>query len=185
MKIYFATSNRHKYEEICAFLPFKLHQLDIEITEIQGKYTEIITSKLHRAAREHDLNGDAMLVDDTSLSLHGLYGFPGMYTKDFLKIGYKNIENIVQKVGRDAVVSCYLGLLQNNEIKIFHGAVEGKIVPERPGRAFGFDSIFLFNDTKTFSEMTLEEKNSISHRGRACMALTEYLRTMNLIDKFE
>lgn len=186
MKIYFASSNISKFEEMQVLLPFKLHHLKLDTNEVQGTSEDIINHKIHRAKREEIVAGSALLVDDNCLALEGLHGFPGVYIKDFLNIGFDNIEDIVQKVGRNATACCYLGLYCNDKVKIFTGSVNGKIVPRRAGRCFGFDSIFLPDGKdKTFSEMGEEEKNKISHRGMASKAMVDYLRSGNLLCVFE
>ncbi|ELQ74486.1 Inosine triphosphate pyrophosphatase [Trachipleistophora hominis] len=185
MKIYFVTSSLSKFEEMRTLLPINIYHLKLKIDEVQGTSEDIINYKINFAKRKGGLDEVALLVDDTCLALDGLHGFPGVYVKDFLKIGTDNIEDIVQKVGRNATASCHLALYCNNKVKTFSGHVKGQIVPHRGGRQFGFDSIFQVDGNKTFSEMTMDEKNQVSHRGMACKAMVEYLKTGNLLCVFD
>lgn len=177
MSLYFVTSNKNKLEEARECLNTDICPIDMEITEIQGTKTEIAYDKLLKACR---LNPNKyVMIDDTSIEIEALNGFPGPYGKDFLKIGFDCIENLVSKVGRETVASCVIGLgiiKDDGEFvyELFNGEVRGKIVPGKGG--FGFNNVFLPDGCdKVYGDMGVKEKSLISHRGLAIQKMKEYM----------
>ena len=101
-----------------------------------------------------------------------LNGFPGPLAKWFLKsLGVDGVFNLIKKLGGNdgAVLYAQIGYAEDAyNIVYFEGAVHGKIVAPKGEKGFGFDPIFQPDGSeKTFAEMTLEEKNNLSHRGKA------------------
>ncbi|KAK6089392.1 hypothetical protein P3W45_001638 [Vairimorpha bombi] len=178
MDLYFVTSNKNKLEEVRVCLNKQIHQIDMEITEIQGTKEEIAFDKLRKACKLN-LNKYVM-IDDTSIEIEALNGFPGPYGKDFLKIGVECIENLVSKAGRQTVASCIIGLgimKDNGEFvyKLFSGEVRGKIVPGKQGGC-GFNNVFLPDGcNKVYGNMSVKEKSLVSHRGLAIKKMKEYI----------
>ncbi len=186
MRLYFISSNIYKFEEYCKLFNNKLSLLNVSMDEIQGTYEQVIENKIKTARMYLNGDEDAILVDDESLLIKGLYGFPGPYIKDFLKIGLDNILDIVEKVGNDSTALINLGFYYKGTTKIFRASLDGKIVKKRTGKrgCYGFDAVFCPKGDKTFSQMSVEEKNSLSHRGAACRKLFEYLKKNELFEKF-
>ena len=96
-----------------------------------------------------------------------------------------NIDKVLKKLdgvtGRTARFRTAIALLQGDEMHLFEGQVEGMILTERHGTGgFGYDSIFqpLEGDGSTFAQMSPQDKNRISHRGRAVARLVEYLNSL-------
>jgi len=89
----------------------------------------------------------------------------------------KLLHELKDKDDRYAQFRTVIALTENGEVKTFEGKVEGRISTEKSGNAgFGYDPIFVPNSYSiTFSEMSADEKNKISHRGRAIQKLVEYL----------
>lgn len=123
--------------------------------------------------------------DDTCLEIDALNGEPGVYSARYAGPGHDseaNIDKVLKKLDgvtdRTARFRTAIALLHGDEMHLFEGKVEGIILTERHGEGgFGYDSIFqpVEGDGSTFAQMSPQEKNSISHRGRAVARLVEYL----------
>lgn len=188
MKLYFVTSNRKKFEEVERILKVPMHQISIDILEPQGTPVEIVSFKLAEAQKHLISTGNKdnlVLVDDTFFHMNGLYGFPGPYAKDFLKIGYDAIIDISEKVGKDAKVVTYLGLFYKNQIKIFEEFYDCQVGPYNTiNDIFDFDCITFYEGSR-ISDLNMEEKGKISARGNACRKLWTFLEKENVLSKLE
>jgi len=176
MKIIFVTGNKDKFGEAKQIIP-ELEQQDIDLTEIQGiDSKEIITHKLEEAKKV--LQGN-LVVEDNSLSFDCLGGLPGSLIKWFLKtIGNEGLVKITESFGNNKAKAAVVIGFSNTEgtTDFFEGSIEGEIVKPRGKNGFGWDPIFLPNGwSKTFGEMTFEEKNEISMRKIAFKKLKEYI----------
>lgn len=182
-KFYFLTTNEKKYLEIKKLLEINVHWLNHDILEIQGDPDRIIRHKLNEAEKyiSDDKNEDKIImVDDTSFEMTGLDGFPGPYIKDFLKIGAQKIYDISLRVGKDATITTYLGLSYRNNIKIFVGTTQVQIGPIASNHnKLYFDAIIYVNG-KAFSEMSIDEKNLVSARSKACKSVRKFLECSGL-----
>ncbi|KRH93871.1 Inosine triphosphate pyrophosphatase [Pseudoloma neurophilia] len=188
MKLFFVTSNKNKFEEIKALLSIPMHHIKFEFPEIQGTAQEVIVHKLFKARKHlgkefHE--DDIILMDDSCMHLNGLYGFPGVYAKDFLKIGFDAILEIVTKVGKEVKMTCQLGLLYKNKTKIFVGTADGQIGSyDSQKMGSDFDSITFINK-KRLSDLSINEKNLVSARGKACKSLQEFLMNESIYEHLE
>ena len=178
MDILYITSNEGKFLEAKRFIPiFKRKPLDLE--ELQSlDPLEIINHKAEQASFK--VKNKAFVVDDVSLFLEALdYKLPGPLIKWFLKsIGSRGIYEISKKFNQSgAIAICTLGYVsKDGRKKIFQGKVNGNIIMEKLNSNKSWDSIFMpAGSRKTFGEMSLDEKNEISHRGMALKQLKEYL----------
>ena len=127
--------------------------------------------------------------DDTGLEIDALNGEPGVHSARYAGPGHDseaNIDKVLAKLQgvpmekRTARFRTAIALIEGNKIHLFEGQVEGLILTERHGTGgFGYDSIFqpIEGDGRTFAEMLPEEKNKISHRGRAVARLVEFLKS--------
>ncbi|XP_060178525.1 inosine triphosphate pyrophosphatase [Lycium barbarum] len=167
----FVTGNAKKLEEVRAILgqsiPFQ--SLKLDLPELQGEPEDISKEKARIAAKE--VNGP-VLVEDTCLCFNALKGLPGPYIKWFLqKIGHEGLNNLLMAYeDKTAYAMCVfsLALGPNTEPMTFVGKTLGRIVPARGPTDFGWDSIFQPHGyNQTYAEMPKEEKNRISHRGKA------------------
>ncbi|KAG0418300.1 Inosine triphosphate pyrophosphatase [Dictyocoela roeselum] len=182
MKIYFNTSNNHKFKELEAMLPFKIHQCNISVDEIQSHGSVICQKKAIDVSK--NIKDGLVITDDVSLELDGLNGFPGPFVKSFLTIGYDKIEKIVALLGRNATAHCYLSLARNGELLFSAcGSVRGEIVSHNDcDNKFGFDKIFKpLGSNLTFAQMGAEEKNKISHRALAVAKILKFLKAKGFI----
>lgn len=138
-----------------------------------------------RYVKEH--YGYDCFSDDTGLEIDALGGEPGVYSARYAGPEHNseaNIEKVLVKMknvpveARKACFRTAVALLQGDDLHIFEGKVEGQILTERHGEGgFGYDSIFqpIESDGRTFAQMSANEKNAISHRGRAVSKLVEFL----------
>lgn len=185
--IYFITGNNSKFNEIQKLfqkedLSFQLKQNTIKITEIQANSVkEVALFKLNSVRGK--INNSFFIEDAGFFVDIPLNGFPGVYSKYVLNtIGNKGILDLIKdysatKAHFKAVIVLYFQ--PSNEILIFEGSVEGKVAENIRGRGgFGFDPIFIPKEfpNRTFAELTIEEKNSVSHRGKAWRKLVRYLK---------
>ena len=176
MALYFITGNKNKFSEVKAIIP-NVEQLDIDLPEIQ----DIDAKKIIRAKLLEALNYKQaeFIVEDTSLYLECLNGLPGPLIKWFMKtIGNGGLFNIAEKLGNNkAEAKTIIGYAKNpKEIYYFEGSVKGKIVSPRGKSGFGWDPIFQPEGfSKSFAELTPEEKNKISMRRIALSKLKEFL----------
>lgn len=180
MEIFYVTGNKHKLTEAQALIS-NLKELNLDLDEIQSLDPyEIIKHKLEEAKKK--FNGN-LIVDDVSMNLECINGLPGPLIKWFIKsLGPLGLYNLTKNYKNNkAIVRCIIGLSINNKIEFFEGVVNGKIVEPRGINGFGFDSVFQPDGyAKTYAEMTLYEKNKISHRSLALEKLKEYLAIRKL-----
>lgn len=130
LKLFFVSTNKSKYQQLKQSLNLDLEFINADIQEIQGTHENIIRDKLEKACRLYP--NKYIIVDDSSICLKSLNGFPGPYGKYFLEMGFDVVENLVSKIGRCATLECKLGLgiLRNDKLdmNIFSGVIEGEII---------------------------------------------------------
>ncbi|WPH00794.1 Putative Inosine triphosphate pyrophosphatase [Acrodontium crateriforme] len=174
----FITGNKNKLAEVQAILsctPVKLDSKAIDLLEIQGSIEEISRDKAIRAAET--VNGP-VLVEDTCLCFDALGELPGPYVKWFLQaLGAKDFHKLLAGFeDKSAQAVCTFGYCEGpgKEVLIFQGRTAGKIVEARGPTSFGWDACFEY-EGQTYAEMPKEQKNKISHRGKALAKLVEWL----------
>ncbi len=188
-KIVFATNNVHKLTELRQMLGDRYEILglaDIGCHEDIPETADNIEGNAEMKARyvkEH--YGYDCFSDDTGLEIDALNGEPGVLSARYAGPGHDseaNIEKVLKKLDgvteRTARFRTAIILLQGDEMHLFEGQVEGVILTERHGTGgFGYDSIFqpVEGDGSTFAQMSPQDKNRISHRGRAVARLVEFL----------
>nr|CAD2191829.1 unnamed protein product [Meloidogyne enterolobii] len=155
---------------------FKEH-IGLDLPEFQGEPDEIVAKKCEHAVKQIE---GPVLVEDTCLCFNAFGGLPGPYIKWFLeKLKPEGLIKLLagfeDKSGYALCTFAYCKGV-NQQIYTFQGRTEGVIVEPRGSRQFGWDPCFMPNGFgKTFAEMTSEEKNKISHRGKALKKLKEFL----------
>ena len=177
----FVTTNEGKFREVAA----RLLDAGIRISHEDRSYPEIQTDRLEKVVRfaatilDDQIRGD-YLIDDSGLAIDALGGFPGVYSSyAYKRLGSAGILKLLAgSRDRSASFETVFLLRQAEAHEVFHGMTRGTIADrERGSGGFGFDPIFLPEGaTKTFGEMTLAEKNAVSHRARAVDALIAHLR---------
>ncbi len=185
-KIVIATGNEHKLLEFQKLLePFgykvcSLNELHITL-DIEENGKSFKDNALIKARYVKRFTDDLVLADDSGLSIEALNGFPGIYSARFMAgYDYKDkCQEIIKRVSnksKKASFHCALALIDDKE-HVFEGIVDGFITEELKGNnGFGYDPIFYCDEAKkNYAEMTSEEKNRYSHRGKAIKMLLDYL----------
>jgi XTP/dITP diphosphohydrolase len=188
MKIVFATNNQHKLSEIRQILGDRVEVLslqdigcDVDIPET-GKTLE--ENALQKAQYVFDHYHTDVFADDTGLEVEALNGAPGVYSARYAGEGHdseanmsKLLKNLSNNDNRKARFRTVIALIQQGDVHKFEGIVNGQIIRERRGgEGFGYDPIFQPDGyDKTFAELGLDIKNTISHRARAVAKLCAFL----------
>jgi len=188
-KIVFATNNAHKLAEVQAVLgdaytlvtPRECGVME-EIPETQ----QTLEGNASQKARYlRDRTGLDCFADDTGLEVEALGGAPGVHSARYATDGHdfaannrlllRNLEGVENRRARFRTV---ISLLLGDREYRFEGIVEGRIIEHETGvEGFGYDPLFVPDGyDRTFAQMTTEEKNAVSHRGRAVRQLAEFLR---------
>lgn len=206
MKLVFATGNIGKLREASEILGegfelVSLAQVGVD-EDIPETGNTLRANSLQKAQYLYDKLGCNCFADDTGLEVDALGGAPGVYTaryaeegKDFNanmdKVLYelsvreseaKMAESLglkVKPVSRRARFKSVITLIINGEIKMFEGTLEGEISREKSGNGgFGYDPIFIADEFPgmTLADISEEEKNAISHRGKALRAMAQWLK---------
>ena len=188
MDLVFATNNQHKLQELQAILgdEFRLLSLkDIgcneDIPEEQLTLEGNASQKSHYIFNKFGYN---CFADDTGLEIDALNGEPGVYSARYAgeeKSAEANMEKVLHKMAkinrRKARFRTVISLIINGKEDLFEGVVNGEILfSKKGGSGFGYDPIFQPDGfEKSFAEMGMDEKNKISHRGRAVQKLVNFL----------
>jgi XTP/dITP diphosphohydrolase len=187
----FATNNQNKLREIRELLAdssFNILSLDDLgfAEEIEEPYDTLEENAMHKAKHIHFKYGINVFADDTGLEVDELNGEPGVYSARYAGVppdSLKNMEKVLSKLknkeSRTARFRTVIALILNDEELYFNGIIEGRIANEKSGElGFGYDPIFIPEKHNiTFAEMSAEDKNKISHRGRAVRNLVDYLNS--------
>ena len=190
IKIVLATNNSHKVGEFrAAFeqMGVEVELLTIKDTAFRGEIIEDADTfdgnALIKAKTLCESTGLVAIADDSGLAVDALNGEPGVYSARYAGVGATDEQNnekllsllrSMPDASRDAKFVCSICVCRpDGEILYAHGESKGEIIDEYRGDGrFGYDPIFYYPPMKkTFAEMTKEEKNSISHRGRAIKEL--------------
>jgi len=198
MELLFASSNKHKIEEIqqCLHNMYSIKGLsDLGFTdEIPEDATTLEGNALLKARFMYNRWGKACFADDTGLEVEALNGKPGVYSArysgslaDFsgnekLRTQANKDKLLLQltdKENRKAQFRTVIAYIEKNKEYLFEGIVTGTIAKQELGEAgFGYDPLFIPDGYHTsFAQMTIEQKNRISHRARATAKFIDWLKT--------
>lgn len=188
MQLVFATNNDNKIKEIKSALGNEFEILSLkdincfeELPETQETLVGNALQKARYVSEKYHVN---CFADDTGLIIEALDGAPGVYSARYAgedKLASNNIKkvlnNLEDKEDRSAFFETAIALIINKKETLFSGVAEGQITKEISGQdGFGYDSIFQPTGLdKTFAELTMKEKNEISHRGVAFRKMCQYL----------
>ena len=198
MKLTFATGNSGKLREASEILGdgfelVSLAQVGI-LEDIPETGSTLKENSIQKAEYLYDRLGCACFADDTGLEVDALGGAPGVYTaryagddKDFNKNMDKVLDELAKleadgEITRRARFKSVITLMTDGEKHLFEGTLEGVIAREKSGNGgFGYDPIFIADEYPglTLADITEEQKNEISHRGKALRAMAEWLRSQN------
>ncbi len=181
-RVYFLTKNRGKFREalaVAADAGIKLQMLATRKIEIQSdNLREIAAYSAQEAANRLRVT---VVAEDAGLFIDTLHGFPGPYSSDvFKRLGIEGILTLMNGVNdRNARFHSVVAFCMPHERpKCFEGTVDGVISPTPHGSGgFGFDPIFIptKGDDRTFAQMSVIEKNRISHRAVSFGKLSRWL----------
>lgn len=188
MKFIFATNNLNKLEEV-------QHQCSEELTiiglkdagineDIPETSDTIEGNAIQKAQYIWNNYKLSCFADDTGLCIEALNGDPGVYSARYAgpeKDAKRNMELVLDKLktedNRQAFFQTSIALIEDGALTVFTGKVLGRITNDLSGdKGFGYDPIFVpEGHSNTFAQMSMDEKNAISHRGKAVAKLIEYL----------
>lgn len=189
MKLVIATNNQHKLLEIQEKLNDVCEVLNLSQIECFEDIPEdgdtFEANALQKAIYVREKYGYDCFADDSGLEVDALGGRPGVFSARYSgedKDSEKNMDKLLQELAgeenRKARFRTVVALVLNGEKHLFEGVINGTILTERHGNGgFGYDPIFQPDGYNcTFAEMSLDEKNKISHRGQAINKLCEFLK---------
>lgn len=189
MEICFATNNVKKLEEIRHLLEpaFRIKSLaDIGCNEeLPETGNTLEANSLQKARYVWDNYGIACFADDTGLEVETLGGEPGVYSARYAgpeRDNEANMKLVLQKLegekNRKARFRTLITWIGREGYRQFEGVVEGEILSAKAGeKGFGYDPLFQpLGEERSFAQMSMEEKNNISHRGRALKKFVDFLR---------
>lgn len=192
MKLVFASNNKNKIKEIQALVPSTFQIVSLEdiscFEDIPETADTIEGNAILKANYVTEKFGLNCFADDSGLEVDALDGAPGVYSARYAgepKDDEKNIDklllNLTNKTNRKANFKTVIALNYEGKQFLFTGIINGKIITEKIGtNGFGYDPIFIANNyEKTFAELTLQEKSTISHRGKAVKQLIKFLEEKN------
>lgn len=188
-EIVFATNNLHKLEEARALAAGKMKILSLSDINCHDDIPETADTlegnALIKARWVKEKYGYDCFADDTGLMVDALDGAPGVYSARFAGPqcnANDNIALLLEKLkgvaDRKARFVTVIALVKDGEEHLFTGKVEGTIATEPHGtEGFGYDPVFIAEESGLpFAEMSQQDKNAISHRGRAMRQLIDFLK---------
>lgn len=195
-KIVFATNNAHKLQEVqyalngvYQIVSLKEIGFTDDIPEPYETLEENALTKSKTISEKFNIN---CFADDTGLEVEALHGAPGVYSARYAgeKCSFQdNVNKLLYEMqtfkNRKAKFRTVISLIINKKEYQFEGEVKGHISTNKTGtEGFGYDPVFIPDGYRSsFAEMSLEEKNKISHRGQAVRKLVEFLKNFSTKEK--
>ena len=189
MKLVFASNNKNKIKEIQLLVPTSIQILSLEdigcTEEIPETADTIEGNAILKANYVTEKYGYDCFADDSGLEVDTLNSEPGVYSARYAgepknddNNMNKLLSNLKDKTNRKANFKTVICLNYKGKQHLFTGIINGKIIDEKIGdNGFGYDPIFVANGySKTFAELSIEEKSNISHRGIAVKQLMNFLK---------
>ena len=191
-KLVFASNNAHKLSEIRAILGDRIEIISLSDLQCHAEIPETADTlegnALIKARYVWEHYGLYCFADDTGLEVEALGGAPGVYSARFAgeHASFEdNVSLLLERLSgvaapRRARFRTVIALIDEYGTHFFEGSVDGEITLERSGdHGFGYDPIFRPEGRQeTFAQLTEQEKNSMSHRGRAVQKLVRYLQAL-------
>lgn len=186
----FATNNAHKLSELRRIVGDTIDILSLGdigcVEDIPENEPTLKGNALAKARWIHSRYGVDCFADDTGLEVDALAGAPGVMSARYAGPGHDSeanmtllLKNMEGQANRNARFRTVIALILNGMEFTFEGKVEGRIALRPCGvDGFGYDPIFIpEGDVRTFAQYSADEKNRISHRGRATASLIEFLKS--------
>lgn len=184
----FATNNKNKVDEIRSVLDNRYEIISLKeagiLIEIPEPHQTLEENASEKSKTIFTLTGKDCFSEDTGLEVEALNGEPGVRSaryagdeSDFKKNIQKLLSNLGENSNRKACFKTIISLILDSKEYMFEGICDGTIINEERGTGgFGYDPVFIPNgDTRTFAEMSMDEKNKFSHRKKATAKLIEFL----------
>lgn len=191
MKIVFATNNAHKLDEVRQVVGDKFTLVSLRecgiVEDIPENEPTLEGNALAKARYIYERIGADCFADDTGLEVDALDGEPGVRSARYATDGHDDeankrllLERLQGVENRAAQFRTAVALIMGGKEYLFEGIVRGEIATEQHGEGgFGYDPLFVPEGyDRTFAQMSAEEKNAISHRGRAVRKLAEFLKDL-------
>ena len=191
MKIVFATNNAHKLDEVRQVVGDKFALVSLRecgiVEDIPENELTLEGNALAKARYIYERRGADCFADDTGLEVDALGGEPGVRSARYATDGHDDeankrllLERLQGVENRAAQFRTAVALIMGGKEYLFEGIVRGRIATEQHGEGgFGYDPLFVPEGyDRTFAQMSAEEKNAISHRGRAVRKLAEFLQNL-------
>jgi len=188
INLIFATSNQNKVLEIQKILPKKFNIKSLKdlnyFEDVPENENTIEGNAIFKAKYIYEKFNINVFADDTGLEVEALNGEPGVHSARYAgttRSSEKNIKKLLKNLknikNRNARFKTVIALIIDNKLHIFSGIIEGYILDSPKGNnGFGYDPIFCPNGfDKSFAELTLKEKNLISHRSLAMKKLIDFI----------
>lgn len=190
-EIILATNNKHKLQEVREILsPHKivvygLSDLNIKLPPVEENGTTYAENALIKAKAVQAFTTMPIISDDSGLEITALNNEPGLHSARYAESlgGHDNaikeiLKRLEDKEDRSARFVCDIVLLNaEKEPRLFEGAAKGTIAKEKMGEGgFGYDPIFISDETKECFALMKENKNTVSHRAKALKKLLTYLK---------
>jgi XTP/dITP diphosphohydrolase len=188
MRLCFATNNLHKIQEVQAIVGTRINLVSLNqigcLEELPEEQTTIEGNSFQKAKYVFDRYQIPCFADDSGVEVEALNGEPGVYSamyagphRNHADNTTKLLLNLKDKANRKANFKTVLTLIIGQHQKQFIGTLEGTISNHQSGtNGFGYDPVFLPKGfSTTLAEMTMEEKNKISHRAKAIQQLVDFL----------
>ncbi len=196
MRLIIASNNSNKFKEINEILgshPFTILRLQ-DFPGIQDPpetQETFVGNALQKAHFVHKHTGGTVIADDSGIEVDALDGKPGVYSKRY-SLSQKDYDNnqkllseMLGKKNRKARFVCAMAIVSSKGERVYQASCEGTIGLKLKGNTgFGYDPLFIpdaFPD-RTMAELSIEEKNSISHRGKAFAHLPKLMAELDLLD---
>lgn len=193
MKLCFATNNAHKISEVKSLLAGKFQILSLQeigcLVELPETTGTIAGNSNQKAEYVYQKYGIDCFADDSGLLVSSLNDAPGVDSAiyagpqrshdDNIALLLKNLDGIANRRAQFITV---ITLIQSGQHRQFEGILEGEILKEKRGEGgFGYDPVFVpLGFDKTLAQMSMDEKNTISHRAKAIDKLVSFLQTLSL-----
>jgi XTP/dITP diphosphohydrolase len=190
VKLCFATNNVNKIKEVSHLLGEEFELLSLKDIgcheELREDQSTLEGNALQKAEYVFNNYNISCFADDTGLEVEALNSEPGVFSARYAgpqRSDQDNMSLVLERLNsspnRNARFRTVICAFINDQKYFFEGIVEGKIAKKHNGdKGFGYDPIFIPKGyTQTFAQMSLEEKNKISHRSIAVRKLVEFLQT--------
>lgn len=191
MQLVFATNNLNKLKEVQSLIPQHIKLLSLKdigcFEDVPETQNTIAGNAIQKAEYIKAHYGYDCFADDTGLEVLALNKEPGVYSARYAgeqRDSEDNMNlllaNLKDKASRQAQFKTVVALHLNGNLETFTGICKGEITTEKHGeKGFGYDPIFKAEGyTKTFAEISLDEKNKIGHRGKAVKQLVDFLQSL-------